>query len=108
MNEPTFDKDSYPTEETLDYIENWKLSHQEWPEFFAFVCRAWHNNGIVRMEQEDGERVIHFVTGGWSGNEAIIGALEHNRVLWAMLWKSSHRGGLHVISVPGHYDPLKP
>lgn len=34
-----------------------------------------------------------FVTGGWSGNEEIIGAMMENRPAWLELWYSTTRGG---------------
>lgn len=42
---------------------------------------------------------IRLVTGGWSGNEEVIGEID---ATWfgVLYWQSSHRGGLHVFDVP--------
>lgn len=36
-------------------------------------------------------------TGGWSGNESIIGAMQKNRMVWNFLWEQSRRGGHYVF-----------
>jgi len=43
------------------------------------------------MSGNDGGWELH--TGGWSGNEEIIRAMQDNRVWWGMFWESSRRGG---------------
>ena len=42
----------------------------------------------------------HFNTGGWSGNEEIIDALQRNAMFWARCWEMSKRGGEHVFRLP--------
>ena len=39
-------------------------------------------------------------TGGWSGNEDIIGALKENTMFWMFCWKQSTRGGHYVFQTP--------
>lgn len=108
MTEPTFDADGYPTDETLEALETW-----DWHEAAAglkFAAAAWHwpewvgeelrenERGIVNAET--GERFVRFATGGWSGNESVIAALKRNRVLCALTWCLSARGGLHIFKYP--------
>ena len=103
MNEPTFDEHGYPTEETLKAITEWKYK-DGWYELLDFVNEAWHWRDFVQCEivkNTFSEYVLKFrcVTGGWSGNEDIIEALQKNAMFWAMCWKESHRGGKHVFEV---------
>ena len=42
---------------------------------------------------------VSLATGGWSGNEQIIGTLDGS-MFHLRFWESSHRGGLHVYEVP--------
>lgn len=112
MNEslrPTFDANGYPTEETCQTIEQWfegrnPLDREVRNAFLAYVMETWnHNSGKVtvipfREGINCGER-LEFATGGWSGNEDVIGAMEKT-MFWAMYWESSHRGGLYVFIVP--------
>lgn len=91
MIEPTFDRHGYPTPETEESIRNWRMNDPKgWIEF---IGKSW-NHGYGRIWSEDG--MVKFATGGWSGNESIVCAMKQS-ILWAMLWESSHRGGLEVL-----------
>ncbi len=95
MAEPTFDAGGYPTEETLDAIESW--DHGDYPGFIAFCRAAWSMSyGVIRESQK---RVV-FITGGWSGNESVAGAMESNRMMFALHWYSAKRGGLSAWDRP--------
>ena len=109
MTEPTFDEDGYPTDETLAAIENWP--YQDIAGCLDFCRRAWHwgeawaNEDISAHEAavvhaEKGERYARFATGGWSGNESIVNALDTNYMIHALAWRLSARGGLHIYEYP--------
>jgi len=43
MNNPTFDTDGYPTEETLNIISEWDdLSDEGYLMWIQFIKKAWH------------------------------------------------------------------
>ena len=96
MKEPTFDADGYPTQETLDAIKEWPVNDPEG--WFDFVEDAWTYNDSFRRTFRG--RHIEAATGGWSGNESLIGAMAENGIIWAVCWQSSHRGGLYVFDIP--------
>lgn len=73
MTEPTFDRDGYPTEETLEAIKQWPW--EERTAVFPFIASAWHWDDWAK-ETRPGLWV--FATGGWSGNESLIDALHDN------------------------------
>lgn len=92
MAEPTFDCNGYPTDETMHIITNW--DYHDVAGWLDYIRAAWnHNQG--RIWQEGG--FLKLATGGWSGNESIIAAMQENYMLWSLLWESSHRGGLKVL-----------
>lgn len=93
---PTFDADGYPTEETERLIAKWNANDAiGWIEF---IKSAWNKHyGKVVFDHDNS---IVLITGGWSGNEYIVRSMKDNRVLWSMLWESSHRGGLEVLRLP--------
>lgn len=93
MEEPQFDRDGYPTDATLDKIENWNGDIYE---LFEFVEKCWMYPDRFRIAGRD----VECSTGGWSGNESIISALQKNYVVWGTCWMSSHRGGLHRFILP--------
>ena len=94
VRHPAFDADGYPTDETLNAIEEWPYT--DFDGLLEYVREAWSDIG--RIWEADGD--IKLATGGWSGNESIIGAMQQNHVFWAMAWYSSTRGGLHILRMP--------
>lgn len=102
-DEPTFDASGYPTDETEREITEWTYE-QGYHSLMAYVCRAWKYPTAFSIEGDE----YRLSTGGWSGNEQLIGALERNRVFWALCWKSSNRGGHHVFTVPAPSVELAP
>ena len=87
MNKPTFDKDSYPTKETLEAIKSWP--GEDTRNLIEFIYSAWHWPDYAENEGA----VLKLHTGGWSGNEDIVSALKENTVFWLLYWYSSKRGG---------------
>lgn len=98
MIHPTFDEDGYPTDETLKVIREW--SHKDgYINLMLYVHEAWHWDDYFSREQKGEILECCAHTGGWSGNESIIGALEDNRLFWVMCWLESRRGGHYVFEV---------
>lgn len=103
MSHPTFDRDGDPTDETLAAIEGWQPDFEDpdgpWAKCIAFCKSAWNMDyGTLRDEIDDedglGDSLACFITGGWSANEAVQGAMRRNVMFHAMCWHSSYRGGL--------------
>jgi hypothetical protein len=100
-------EDDYPTDEALARIAAAKPR-----EALELAERAWHWGGRVTRElkpeelalmiarNDEGAEYIRFATGGWSGNESIISALEDNTMVRAMCWQLSAHGGLHIYEFP--------
>lgn len=95
----------YPTEEDLQKILNWSVSIPEadknkpikgepWYPFFDFVESIWWcADWGFRREGN----VYYLSTGGWSGNESIIDAMQSNFVFWAQWWEQTRRGGHYIF-----------
>ncbi len=111
MSEPEWLDESgeYPSDAALERIKAWP-----WEDVFGcldFVASIWHwpDFGVsheLRPEEyhvchtDNGDRFLRLATGGWSGNEDIVGALELNWGVQAMAWQLSGRGGLHIFKYP--------
>lgn len=97
MNEELLDldDDGYPTEALLSKVRLWP-----WQQGFAplldLVKANW--NWGEQMFTNDGNRYA-VSTGGWSGNEDLIEALQNNTMFWALCWVSSRRGGHYEFEV---------
>lgn len=104
-DDPELTCGDYPTEDALA-----RIAKAEPREALELAERAWHWDGWVTRElsahegyvvhAEPDREYLRFATGGWSGNEDIIAALEDNLMVRAMCWRLSARGGLHVYELP--------
>ncbi len=87
-----------PDSADLLRIEKWT---DDWGGLLKFMESIWPDYGVVRRPLVMSEPLRwEFVTGGWSGCEVIIGAFYANHLAHAVLWESTHRGGLHVLIEP--------
>lgn len=94
MNEPTFDKDGYPTEETLQALRNWPAETIK--DAVPFIARAWY---YPNMAEETRPGLWAFATGGWSGNEDLMAAFWGNINTALLRWERLYvSGGLHIIA----------
>ena len=113
---PTFDRDGYPSDETLDRIERWPVTQQldGVRTCLDFVVKAWdtrygsvHRTLMVTeqafLAPDANETFIRFATGGWSGNESLIHALRRNGIVHGLTWVMSRRGGLHIYRYQSPY-----
>lgn len=79
----------YPREEELERIKNWDLLKSSVSSLLDFVESLWeYDDRFVRTND-----TLYLSTGGWSGNEDLIIALQGNFLFWSMYWKKSERGG---------------
>ena len=98
MNVEVFAEDGYPTEEFLKQIAEaqYTVGFEKIIDF-ALLGHTYENYWD-KARDEDGI-TYEISTGGWSGNEDIVRALQKNTLLWSMCWESSRRGGHHVLKV---------
>jgi hypothetical protein len=94
LPEALFDKHGYPSKCSLKVIVNWCPSQCPIEDILAFMKSLWnHDYGSFNLK---GHLVLklHLATGGWSGNESIINAVDRNTYLHYG-WQKSERGGAH-------------
>ena len=94
------DDDGYPTDNTLDIISNYPIkSKADCKELLESIYEIWTYKDYWHQTfiPEDNRYIIS--TGGWSGNESIIQALEDNTMFWVLCWYSSRRGGHYEFDV---------
>lgn len=92
MTELEWDDHAYPTDESLAAIRAWPV--EGWRALLEQLRPGWEHYGSWRRRGP----ILRLATGGWSGNEEIIGELR-GTWLWWLAWRSSHRGGLHVFDL---------
>ncbi|WP_298128960.1 hypothetical protein [Ferrovum sp.] len=96
METPTLDEFGSPTDETLETIARWPMRKDgNWSELARFCVDAWNTQyGSISESKVGKTRLIAFVTGGWSDNEAILSAMCCNQLFYLSAWHSTERGGL--------------
>ena len=101
------DRDGYPTEEELEKIKKWDFKDPIG--LLNYVERLWSYPDRFVLT---GKRVLrlYLSTGGWSGNESVVGALRQN-LFWYFYWQKSQRGGHYwfkiKISIRRHNEESK-
>lgn len=101
-----FDSEGYPTQEALDYLQNWWFGYKD-GELYQGEFAEGSKNNIIALAMylkklwhfadwgfvyNDLLKILELHTGGWSGNEQIIPYLE---MTWfhKCYWSSSRKGG---------------
>jgi len=110
LAEPTFDKDGYPTDETLERIKTWPIERNaDFGAVMDFAGRAWSypdcwerigNCGLTLITSDRPCLRYVFSTGGWSGNESIVAAIEANQIVQMVGAWSWRRGGHYEYRFP--------
>ena len=97
--EEYLDDDGYPTKEALDKISNWEIrSFVECEQLLDFVRSLWTYSHLFRCDDvEPIGKLYRISTGGWSGNESLIDAMQQNRAFWGLYWSQSRRGGHYIF-----------
>ena len=89
------DKDGYPEEHELKKIAEWPYT--DFAGLMEYVKERWRYADDGYWKQ--GRLYYSISTGGWSGNESIIGALMNNTMFWLCCWWSSRRGGHYKFKI---------
>ena len=103
------DDDGYPTDAALDAIKLWHFTDARG--WFKFIEGLWWHSSMLWKEDDVPhdlrsfkgyeDKMVHrywISTGGWSGNESIIRAMqENNHMLWTLTWVQSRRGGHYIF-----------
>jgi hypothetical protein len=108
------DSNGYPTEGELKVFMKWDIRKMATEEVRTFSPREvvglieaiwWYPERQIEL-REGRERFrrkkvmkLALHTGGWSGNEDIIGKLQET-FFWLMYWVESHRGGHYYFEIP--------
>lgn len=86
----------YPTDDELKRIAEWPYT--DFPAMMIFIKALWEYSDFPGYWQQHGS-IFKIHTGGWSGNEDLIGAMFGNTMFHATCWMKSERGGHYVFKV---------
>jgi hypothetical protein len=94
----------YHTEKELKEIQNWdvKDAHnlierlRDMWEYKSYFIENW---GFDHINKERPVLLLELHTGGWSGNEDIVEALQKHKLFWMMWWWKTERGGHYYFEI---------
>jgi len=86
------DDNGYPEEDELAVIREWDA--MDLRGLMKYVETLWTYRGEYFKQVGD---VWYISTGGWSGNEDIVGAMQDNYIWWALNWLQTRRGGHYIF-----------
>lgn len=92
--------DGYPTEGLLNRIRNWHWEGGGFERLLQYLPSVWRYGPDYFKVPQYPTGVYIVRTGGWSGNEDIIMALQQNHLFWSLCWKESSVGGYYTFRVP--------
>lgn len=103
----------YHTEKELKEIQNWdvKDAHnlierlRDMWEYKNYFIENW---GLDHIHKERPVLMLELHTGGWSGNEDIIEALQKHKLFWMMWWWKTERGGHYYFEIDFSQIGFKP
>lgn len=84
-------EDGYPTDDELKTLTEWSADDFYGP--LEYMRDRWRWEDYI----DNTDDTYHVHTGGWSGHEEMIRALEKNFMWWSMYWYSTTRGGHYVF-----------
>lgn len=95
------DPSGYPTAEDLERIKAWPA--HDCRGLVDYMRGLWWN---AEWGFRESGATLQLSTGGWSGNESIIEALEQS-TFWILRWQSSRRGGHYEFELPNWEQKTK-
>ena len=90
----------YPDEAELEQLRNWEAEDLDGLIEFLIDGHWWLPEWGIN---DVGEGVWHVSTGGWSGNEDRIEAIQENMMWWMLNWHMTRRGGHYVFQNINEY-----
>ena len=93
----------YPHEADLEKLAKTQHTFEVAPlrAWFEFARSLWEYLPEYWPESEPGAVFVKVSTGGWSGNEDIIAAMQKNYIFWGRIFFCMRRGGHYTFVAPG-------
>jgi hypothetical protein len=85
----------YPNNEQLNRIREW--NSKDFSSLMAYVYEIWNIDYGSYWQKDRGREIYRLHTGGWSGNEDIITAMQDNFLFWSTYFYQYRRGGHYTF-----------
>ena len=89
----------YPDESILRKIKRW--DGKDVTKMVNLIEESWNiTYGAYQIKWINSKRYkLTLITGGWSGNESVMAAINKNKWFDMFYWQMSKRGGLHEYEI---------
>jgi len=98
--------DGYPEEHELKYIREYDLVKNNPGDLLEYIKAIWRWEDYFVIKETGKGLWVEIHTGGWSGHEEMIGALQET-LFFSLFWKMSKAGGHHYFRVEYPRDAKK-
>lgn len=92
----------YPTEDELKKVTEWEFKKpgdfKAFMDYVQSIGKYWPEPDLFGWRVKG--RNYGIASGGWSGNEEIISAMQDNLIFWTLCWQGSERGGHYKFELP--------
>lgn len=102
LNDAGIDENGYPTEELLEKISKLNPFEHDIGGIIEFLEVNWMNGNGYYFRYDEEKGCLEMGTGGWSGCESMIHALQKS-AFWVLYWYQTRCGGHHWFRI----KPLK-
>jgi hypothetical protein len=87
----------YPSEEFLAWVRTYDILAEGPCKLIQALKDEWQWDHLIRWYPKT--RTLKISTGGWSGHEDIMSALQENPLFFAMYWRATVRGGHYTFRI---------
>lgn len=93
-------EERYPTEEDLKFIREFDIIENPIIDLIEYLRAIWWMpDWGFKISEIAGVKLLELHTGGWSGNEDIMQALNENTMFWDTCYNSSETGGHFLFEI---------
>jgi len=89
----------YPSDEALEFIKKFDCAKYGCLALAEFIRDVWWAAEWGYLMKGKRMKRLYLSTGGWSGNEYIISALQDNYIFWTICWRQTRRGGHYIFEI---------
>jgi len=95
----TYGESGYPEKKELQFIREFDLTKNSPAVLIEYMRERWRWPDYLSIQSTGNGFWVEMHTGGWSGNEEMIEALQANCLFFPLYWKKTMAGGHYYFKI---------